>query len=208
MCTKRYLQQNVFVVKYRETLLLFGLLCTGKICYPGEQSCKHEPRASSAGRNSTVLSDPSTLLDGCFFKISSSQRLKEWSRRVWDATKEVGETTKIPVWDWVLLDKNSFCVISSGCFRFLVKLHFVLLGNRAVYKTLNNTLELCNQGRLGGSAGQTSNFDSGQDLAVLEFWPPRRALCWQFGAWSLLWILGLPLSLPLSCLRVRALSQK
>ena len=31
----------------------------------------------------------------------------------------------------------------------------------------------------------------------LWVWAPRRGLCWQLGAWSLLWILCLPLSLPL-----------
>ena len=30
-------------------------------------------------------------------------------------------------------------------------------------------------------------------------WAPRRALCWQLGAWSLFRILCLPLSLPLPC---------
>ena len=60
-------------------------------------------------------------------------------------------------------------------------------------------------GRLGGSVGWASNFGSGHGLAALEFEARRQALCWQLGAWSLLRILCLPLSLlqpQLHCLSV------
>ena len=54
------------------------------------------------------------------------------------------------------------------------------------------------QGCLGGSVSKASDFGSGHDLAVCEF-QLRVGLYAELKAWNLLWILYLPLSLPLPC---------
>ena len=70
----------------------------------------------------------------------------------------------------------------------------------AVWQITNISVAFNNKhllGRLSGSVGWASDFSSGHDLTVCGFKPHIGALCWQLRAWSLLWILCLPLSMPL-----------
>ena len=53
------------------------------------------------------------------------------------------------------------------------------------------------QGRLGGSVGQASDFGSDHDPAVCGFKPHVGLWADSSGVWRLLWMLGLPFSLPL-----------